>query len=113
MFNECHVLYPYSQEDCFWNYLLIPPIHLIFTEICSAGSIGVRDAVLRLIHGSANRATKLEGRQRNAGAHDRQDQGIFSSRSAALIGPEALQKGHIFYPYSLGAIPSCPCSAPR
>src|SRR3546814_4397008 len=69
------------------------------------------DAVGRRIHRVLDRAAKVPGGQRDTRSDDGQDQSIFSRRRTTLVGPQAFQKGHIFYPYSLGAIHSCSCSA--
>ena len=64
----------------------------------SASAVGVLNAVRSFVHRIADRAAKADCRQCNASPNNRQDESIFSRRSAALVAPECFEKSHVFTP---------------
>lgn len=68
-----------------------PTIHLL--AVVGVGSRGCRrDAVRSRTHSRGNCVAQTDGSERNRAADNREDQGIFCSRSAAVVSPKAFHK---------------------
>src|SRR3546814_2703366 len=67
------------------------------SDVCSSE---LADAGPGIIHGGGNGRTKEQRRRCDAGADDRQDEGILGRGRAALVLPKTLQKiTHCFSPF--------------